>query len=315
MLAVGGLHPRFAPPVGPAEAASASRSRSRSGNNPRLTCEAYFAITSNTVQFGARAQLYAAAYGFSIEGDIGYDVLVQIAPLHFIADFHAKVQLKHGSSNLFSVSVEGELEGPRPLRVSGKASFSIFWCDFSVRFDKTLVDGEKPPLPAAVDVLAQLKQALADTASWSVQTREARTAWRCASSPPGTTLVLDPLGALVVKQQIVPLNTTRDIDIYGGAPVSGARRFHLDGGVAGARPARRSGARTLLAGAVLRDERRREAGRAVVRRDGFRDRVRRRRGGLRRSRGGAARLRFARHRHACRSPRIAIRATRCSPVS
>jgi hypothetical protein len=44
----------------------------------------------------------------------------------------------------------------------------------------------------------------------------------------GTPLVMDPLGTLVVRQQIVPLNTSRDIDLYGGAPVSGARRFHLD---------------------------------------------------------------------------------------
>ncbi len=226
VLAVGGLHPRFAPPSDLPKLSRIAIAFS-SGNNPRLTCEAYFAITANTVQFGARAQLYAAAYGFSIEGDIGYDVLVEISPLHFIADFHAKVQLKRGSSNLFSVSVKGELEGPRPLRVSGKASFSIFWCDFSVRFDKTLVDGEKPPLPAAVDLLAQLKQALSDTTSWSVQTRSAHgVALRKLAASAG--LVLDPLGTLVVQQQIVPLNTTRDIDLYGGAPVSGARRFHLD---------------------------------------------------------------------------------------
>ena len=38
--------------------------------------EAYFAITPNTLQFGAKASLYAAAYGFSIEGYIGFDVLV-----------------------------------------------------------------------------------------------------------------------------------------------------------------------------------------------------------------------------------------------
>ena len=95
--------------------------------------------------FGARAQLYAAAYGFSIQGDVGYDVLIQLVPFHFLADFHASVQLKRGSRNLFKVSVAGALEGPRPLRVSGKASFEIFWCDFSVRFDKTLVGGEKPP--------------------------------------------------------------------------------------------------------------------------------------------------------------------------
>jgi len=41
-------------------------------------------------------------------------------------------------------------------------------------------------------------------------------------------LVLDPLGTILVRQQTVPLNTTRDIDLYGGAPVSGARRFHVD---------------------------------------------------------------------------------------
>ena len=41
------------------------------------------------------------------------------------------------------------VEAVEPLRLAGKASFEIFWCDFSVRFDKTLVDGEAPPLPAA----------------------------------------------------------------------------------------------------------------------------------------------------------------------
>ena len=67
-----------------------------SGTNPRLLCEAYFAITSNTVQFGARAALYASAAGFSVDGDVGFDVLLQMAPLHFIADFHARLQLKRG---------------------------------------------------------------------------------------------------------------------------------------------------------------------------------------------------------------------------
>ena len=166
--------------------------------------------------------------GFSVEGDIGFDVLIQIAPLHFIADFHASVQLKHGSSNLFSVSVDGELEGPRPLRVSGKASFSIFWCDFSVRFDKTLIDGEPPPPPPAIDVLAELKSALATAQSWSTQApANATHGVALRKLAPGTALVLDPLGRLAVKQQVVPLNTGRDIDIFGGAPVSGARRFAL----------------------------------------------------------------------------------------
>jgi hypothetical protein len=227
VLAVGGFNPRFAPPAGvpPLDRITIALA---SGDNPRLTCEAYFALTSNTVQFGARADLYAAAYGFSVQGDVGFDVLLQIAPLHFIADFHASVQLKHGSSNLFSVSLAGALEGPRPLRVSGKASFSIFWCDFSVRFDQTLIDGEPPPPPLGVDVLAALKSALSTAQSWSTQLPPERThGVALRTLTPGTTLILDPLGRLAVKQQVAPLNGGRDIEIYGGAPVIGDRRFQL----------------------------------------------------------------------------------------
>jgi hypothetical protein len=229
VLAVGGLNPRFAPPANLPKLDRIAIALS-SGNNPRITCEAYFAITSNTLQFGARAQLHAAAYGFSVDGDIGYDVLIQLVPLHFLADFHASVQLKRGSSNLFKVSLQGELEGPRPLRVSGKASFEILWCDFTVRFDKTLIDGEKPSLPPAVDVLAELKKALTTPQSWTtlgpVHASHGVALRKLAATGGGSgAIVLDPLGRLVVRQQVVPLNTSRDVDSFGGAPVAGARRF------------------------------------------------------------------------------------------
>ncbi|MEO8153873.1 MAG: DUF6603 domain-containing protein [Rhizobacter sp.] len=227
VLAVGGLNPHFAQPETLPVLQRVSIALA-SGDNPRLVCDAYIAITDNTVQFGAHAQLHAAAYGFSIDGDIGYDVLIQLWPLHFVADFHASVQLKHGSTNLFSVTVDGELEGPRPLRVSGKATFSIFWCDFSIRLDKTLVDGEPPPLPAAIDVLDQLVQTLANPASWRAVPADGRTQGVALRRIEGSTqLMLEPLGQLEVRQQVAPLSTARDIDTFGGAPLSGARRFVL----------------------------------------------------------------------------------------
>ena len=237
VLAVGGFNPRFAAPASVPVLERVAIALS-SGDNPRLLCEAYFAITSNTVQFGARAALYASAAGFSVEGDVGFDVLVQIVPLHFIADFHARLQLKRGSHNLFMVSLQGSLEGPRPLRVSGKATFEILWCDFTVHFDTTLVKGERPPLPPAVNVLAQLTQALASPASWTTE-RSASQAHGVALRslpPPGATtpLMLDPLGQLSVRQQVVPLNTARDIDSFGGAPIAGARRFSLTAALSGA---------------------------------------------------------------------------------
>lgn len=233
VMAVGGFNPRFAPPENFPTLKRITIALA-SGNNPRLTCEAYFAITSNTIQFGARAELYAAAFGFSIEGDVGFDVLIHLIPFHLIADFKAAVQLKRGSRSLFKLSVEGMLEGPLPLRISGKASFEIFWCDFTIRFDKTLISGEKPPLPPGVDLLAELRRALTAPAAWSTQPAQHRqhgvTLRRIA---PGTSLVLDPLGNLVVKQQIAPLNTSRDLDSFGGAPIAGAKRFMLEATIEG----------------------------------------------------------------------------------
>jgi hypothetical protein len=233
VMAVGGFNPRFAPPENFPTLKRITIALA-SGNNPRLTCEAYFAITSNTIQFGSRAELYAAAFGFSIEGDIGFDVLIHLIPFHLIADFHASVQLKRGSRSLFKLSVSGTLEGPRPLRISGKASFEIFWCDFTIRFDKTLIEGEKPPLPPAVDALAELRRALAAPEAWSTQIAQNRQhGVSLRKIAVGTTLVLDPLGNLVVKQQIVPLNTSRDLDTFGGAPLAGARRFRLQAKIEG----------------------------------------------------------------------------------
>src|SRR3712207_4396726 len=119
-------------------------------------------LTANTVQFGARAELYAAASGFSIQGETGFDVLIQVDPFQFLADFYAQVQLKRGSNNLFKVRVEGALAGPRPLHIKAKATFEVLWWDVSIRIDKTLVAGEKPPPLEPVDVLPRLKVALGD---------------------------------------------------------------------------------------------------------------------------------------------------------
>lgn len=228
-LAVGGFNPRFAPPVGMPKLARVAINLS-SGDNPRLTCEAYFALTANTVQFGARAHLYAGAYGFSVEGDVGFDVLVQLLPFHFIADFHASIRLKRGSRNLFKVSVAGELEGPRPLRISAKASFEILWCDFTIRFDKTLISGDRPPLPPAIDAFGELRRALADPNSWTAEVKRGFGHGVTLRKPAaGSALALDPLGNLTVRQSVAPLNTTRDIDNFGGAPIAGARRFKVTG--------------------------------------------------------------------------------------
>src|SRR5215813_3860953 len=167
-LAVGGLHTALNTPPNFPKLERIAINLSN-GDNPRLRCESYFAITSNTVQFGARAELLASAAGFSIHGEIGYDVLIQFDPFSFVAEFHAQLQLKRGSTNLFMVELKGSLAGPRPLHIKGKASFSILWWSVSVTVDKVLVEGEKPPLPEPIDVLPALQEALTNAANWSTK--------------------------------------------------------------------------------------------------------------------------------------------------
>jgi hypothetical protein len=224
-LSVGGLHPAFVPPPG-LERMQRAAIVFADSDNLKIRCDSYFAITSNTVQFGAHAELFAKKSKFSISGQAGYDVLIQFDPFHFVASLYASLQLKAGSTNLFKVSFAGELSGPRPLNVKGKATFEIWWMDFTVSFNVTLVSGEKPPLPAPVDVGALLRTALADAAAWNAVIP--RTAERLVSLREGAAgaVRIHPLSTLTVKQSVVPLNTP--ISRFGNTrPVGGTQEFRI----------------------------------------------------------------------------------------
>lgn len=231
-LAVGGLHHAFAPPAGFPKLERLALNLT-TGSNPRLSCEAYFAITSNTVQFGAAAHLYAEGpMSFNVTGDAGFDVLITLNPFHFLAEFMASMQIRKGTRNLFKVKVEGALEGPRPLVLRAKASFEILWWDISIRVDATLISGVKPPAPPAVDLLAQLVAALKDARNWHgelpagqsriVVLREAGT------TSAGAPVLVHPLASLAVRQGVVPLATPRPVLRFGGAPVLAARTLRID---------------------------------------------------------------------------------------
>jgi hypothetical protein len=225
-IAVGGLHHGFTPPAEFPRLDRLTLSLT-TGDNPRLTCDAYFALTSNTVQFGAHAHLYAAAYGFSVQGEAGFDVLIRLLPFHFLAEFFASMQLRKGSHNLFKVKVEGALEGPIPLALRAKCTFEVLWWDVSIRVNVTLVGGARPPLPAAVDAFLQLRSALGEARSWNAELPPSQSrivSVRERAAVDGG-LRVHPLGTLTVRQSVVPLNLGRDIDKLGESPVTGARRF------------------------------------------------------------------------------------------
>ena len=88
ILTIGGFHPAYTPP--PMGLGSLQRlGITIFDGQPRLRAETYFAITSNTVQFGAKAELYFGIDIFNIYGFIAFDVLIQFDPFRFIATLSA----------------------------------------------------------------------------------------------------------------------------------------------------------------------------------------------------------------------------------
>ena len=93
----------------------------------RLRCDAYLALTSNTVQFGARVELHAAGGGFSFDGYLGFDALFQFAPFAFVVDLAAGIALRYHGRLLMGIHFEGRLSGPTPWHIQGKATIKIWF--------------------------------------------------------------------------------------------------------------------------------------------------------------------------------------------
>lgn len=224
IIAVGGVHPAFNPP-----AALPTLKRVQiavgTGDNPRLRLEGYLAITSNTFQVGARAELFARASGFTLEGWAGVDALFRFDPFKMVVDFSAGVQIKRSGRVLFSLTLKGTLEAFTPIRVKGKVKFKIFFVSFSIPVQLTLGAPQAVVL-AAVDVIDDLIAALHDNTNWAGELpgrRELLVTLR--DTPPSDELKVHPLASLSVRQQVVPLGI--EIQVYRNARPAGERRFQI----------------------------------------------------------------------------------------
>jgi hypothetical protein len=214
-LSVGGFHPDFRDlPTIPA-LPDGFRSLARIGlsllsdDNPRLKVESYFAVTSNTVQFGARVELYAEAGGFNVYGFLGYDVLFQFDPFRFVAKLSGGIALRRRTSTIAGVNISATLSGPTPWDARGKATLSLLFFSISVGFHVTW--GDPPPAVSAAteDLLALLLREFADTRNWRADlppNNHLHVSLRNIELPAATDmLVVHPAGVLTFSQRSLPL--------------------------------------------------------------------------------------------------------------
>jgi hypothetical protein len=227
ILTVGGFHPAFKEIPPDLRGMRRMGISLLSGDNPRLSSETYFAVTSNTVQSGARVELYAEACGFNIYGFLGYDLLVQFNPFHFIADLYAGLALREGTDVLMGISVHAELSGPNPFRARGEASFEVLCFEISIDFDVSWGDDAPGQIEDEVDVFPLVKAALEDDRNWLATlppNTHQNVTFKKIELPPER-IVLNPFAVLSVSQKVVPLGL--EINKFGNQRPKGVTRFEL----------------------------------------------------------------------------------------
>jgi hypothetical protein len=228
LLTVGGFHPAYTPP--PMNLGQLVRlGIVIFEGSPNVRAEAYFAVTSNTVQFGARVEAYYGVGAFNVYGFLGLDVLINFNPFHFIAEIAAMLAVRSGSDVLFSIQIQLTLEGPRPWHARGTGAFEIGFIitvTFRVGFDVTVGDPADTQLPS-VDVLAEMVKALANLGNWRPRLPSASSQPVTLRDLPDPTkvLVLHPFGALEVAQKVVPLHVA--IQRFGSRSSSNGSKFTL----------------------------------------------------------------------------------------
>jgi Family of unknown function (DUF6603) len=231
VLSVGGFHPRFNPP--PLPFPVPKRVALDILNTPlsRIRVEGYFAVTSNTVQFGARVELRLGLDEIGIFGQVAFDALFQFSPFYFIIEISGSVELKVFGIGLFSIRLDFSLEGPTPWRAHGTGTLSLLFFDVSADFDITWGDKQDTTLPP-IEVMPLLVGEFNKIENWRAElpkNNNLLVSLRALEETAG--LVLHPVGALVISQRGVPLDL--DIAKVGSQKVADAKRFSVNSNTTG----------------------------------------------------------------------------------
>jgi hypothetical protein len=211
VISVGGFHPAFTPPPGLHLPSSMKRLTISILDTPvaRIKIDNYFAVTSNTVQFGAHAYLFFGFDAANINGEVGYDVLFQFSPFYFNALITGSLSIEVFGLDLLSITLRFSLEGPSPWRAKGAGSISILFFSIDIDFDITWGDPANTSLPP-VHVMPLLVAEVDKQQNWKALPPPQSNLFVSLRKLDDSLLVLHPFGALSISQRAIPLALTLD---------------------------------------------------------------------------------------------------------
>jgi hypothetical protein len=227
LLSVGGFHPSYTPP--PLSLPTMRRLALNILNTDiaLIRVECYQAVTSNTVQFGAKVEIKFDLKVCAIKGHISFDALFQFNPFYFIIEVSASFKLSVFRFDILSVRVKMSLEGPTPWRARGTGSISILFFEISADFDITWGDEKNTTIPE-VAIYQKFIDDLQKREYWSTilsNSKNLLVSLRKIEESAATPLVLHPGGSLVVQQKMLPLQVK--IDKVGSQKVNDVQKITI----------------------------------------------------------------------------------------
>lgn len=215
VVSVGGFHPQFNPPPLPFPVPKRVALNILNESWGKIRVEGYFAVTSNTAQFGCKVELMFGFSEFKIEGHLAFDALFQFNPFYFIIEISGKVSLKVFGAGLFSISLQLSLEGTSPWRAKGYGKIKILFITFKARFDESWGEKENTELPP-IKIIPILLEELGKPTNWQALAPASNNLLVTLREIPEAeegeeeTLVLHPVGSIRISQRALPLKITLD---------------------------------------------------------------------------------------------------------
>lgn len=212
VLSVGGFHPAYTPPPLALPSMKRMSISILNTNIAKIRVECYQAVTSNTVQFGAKAEIKFDLKACSIQGHISFDALFQFNPFYFIISLSAGFSLRAIGIDIMTVRISMSLEGPTPWRAKGTGKVSLLFFDISANFDKTWGETKNTSLPD-IHILPIFLEQLKQPEQWNSLIKAGKNllvAFKELDEVSKQLLILHPAASLVLNQKLLPLNLLVD---------------------------------------------------------------------------------------------------------
>lgn len=222
LISFGGFHPEFEAPDGFPTLRRLGVALD-TGDNLRITLGGYFALTTNTLQFGAGYELWAKALGFTAEGGASFDALIQFKPFGFLVTVKLWVTIR-GPGVELGVSFRGDLAGPNPWFISGLATFKILGIKVSFEISATIGKERPEPPPKSVFLRTLVLEDLERLEAWAALS-PATDGGVLVTEGDGDELRVHPAGYVEIRQRIAPLDIR--LDHYGASEIEGPDQFGL----------------------------------------------------------------------------------------